>query len=280
MKLNERDLAKLYQEHTRRGPETVCPTAEELTRLAMGELKETDRGRLADHLAVCKDCSEEFQIALDLKSFAPTLAPDLGTARKPSWLERLGLRFQLPVPAFGAALVLLIIPVALAAWVVLLHQENLRLAEKLKGDSQLTAESQSRAAQAESQIASLEKNLDELSRPQFNVPITDLVPLDSSRGPGDDSIQKIELPAGANFFTVILNVTGKPSFADYAFQVINAQGQTIQEGRGLRKSAENTFTVALSRRLMPAGSYEFRLQGVTKDGSTLVQAYKVQLRYQ
>jgi hypothetical protein len=243
---------------------------------------------LADHLAACKDCSEEYQLAVELKSWTPAAPPlELGTARKLSWLERLGLRFQFPVPAYGTVLVLLIIPVALAAWVVMLHQENLRLAEMLKGNSQLAVQNQSsadavrrRAEQAESQIAALEKNLDELSRPQFNVPITDLVPMDSSRGPGNESIQKIELPAGTNFFTLILNVTGKPSFAVYAFQVIDAQGQTIQEGRGLRKSAENTFTVALSRRLMPAGSYEFRLQGVTQDGRTLVQTYKVQLRYQ
>jgi hypothetical protein len=280
MKLNERELAKLYQEHTRRQPETACPPAEDLTRLAMNELNETDRDRLADHLSACKDCSEEFQIALELKSFAPAPAPELGTVRKPSWLERLGLRFQLPIPAYGVALVLLIIPLALVGWVSMLRQENARLAEISAQNQSSVDAARRRAEQAESQIASLEKNLNELSRPQFNIPITDLVPMDASRGPGNESIQKIELPAGTNFFTVILNVTGKPSFADYAFQVVDAQGQTIQEGRGLRKSAENTFTVALSRRLMPAGSYEFRLQGVTQDGSTLVQAYKVQLRYQ
>ena len=279
MKLNEQELAKLYQEHTRRRDETACASAEELTRLAMGELNEADRGRLADHLSACKDCSEEYQIALELKSVA-LRTPELAAAPKPSWLERLGIRFQLPVPAYGTVLVLMIIPLALAGWVLMLRQGNLRLAEMVKRNSQQAAQNQSRAEQAETQIAALQKNLDELSRPQFNVPITDLVPMDATRGAGNESVQKIELPAGTNFFTVILNVTGKPAFADYAFEVIDAQGQTIQQGQGLRKSAENTFTVALSRRLMPAGSYEFRLQGVNQDGRTLVQTYKVQLRYQ
>jgi hypothetical protein len=163
---------------------------------------------------------------------------------------------------------------------VALQRANVRLTETASQNSQQAIQDRSRAEQAETQIAALQKNLDEMSQPQFNAPITDLVPLVSSRGPGSDQTQKIDLPAGTNFFTVILNLTGQPAFADYGFEVFDAQGKTVQEGRGLRRSAENTFTVALSRRFLPAGPYEFRVLGLNQNQQTLIQTYKVQLRYQ
>jgi hypothetical protein len=289
MKLTDRELARLYQEQTRRRSGAACPSAEELTQAAMDMLNETERGQLADHLAACRDCAEEYQVALALRSWAPEAAADLGleeqnrreseTQRKPSWLERLGIRLS-PAPAYAAALGMLVILAGLVVWIVILQRENVRLTETAGKNSQQAIQDRSRAEQTETQIAALQKNLDEMSAPQFNVPITDLVPLASSRGPGSDQTQKIDLPAGTNFFTVILNLTGQPAFTDYGFEVLDAQGKTVQEGSGLRRSAENTFTVALSRRFLPAGSYEFRVLGLDQNQRTLVQTYKVQLHYQ
>ena len=289
MKLTDRELARLYQEQTRRRSGAACPSADELTQAAMDSLNDNERGKLADHLATCRDCADEYQVALALRSWAPEAAAELGLEeqsqrelepqRKPSWLERLGIRLS-PAPAYGAVLGMLVVSAGLVVWIVALQRENVRLTETVSRNSQQAIQDRSRAEQAETQIAALQKNLDEMSQPQFNVPITDLVPLVSSRGPGSDQTQKIDLPAGTNSFTVILNLTGQPAFADYGFEVSDAQGKTVQEGRGLRRSAENTFTVALSRRFLPAGSYEFRVLGLNQKQRTLVQTYKVQLRYQ
>jgi hypothetical protein len=289
MKLTDRELARLYQEQTRRRSGAPCPSADELTQAAMNTLNDYERGKLADHLATCRDCADEYQVALALRSWAPEAAAELGLEeqrqresepqRNPSWLERLGIRLS-PAPAYAAVLGMLVVSAGLVVWIVALQRENVRLTETATQNSQQAIQDRSRAEQAETQITALQKNLDEMSQPQFNAPITDLVPLVSSRGPGSDQTQKIDLPAGTNFFTVILNLTGQPAFADYGFEVFDAQGKTVQEGRGLRRSAENTFTVALSRRSLPAGSYEFRVLGLNQNQRTLIQNYKVQLRYQ
>jgi len=307
MKLTKDQLAQLYQQQTARQPHSACPATEELTQAAMGEMGEAERGRLADHLLGCRDCAGEYQLALSLQSWALTAAAELQPAAKteaqlapapvplrvvasepkPGWSERLRGWFSLPALGYAMAVPLLLVSLALIGWIASLRRENAQLAEAARHNAQQASQNQlsadeaaRRAQQSETQIADLRKNIEELSQPQINVPITDLMPRESSRGQGNDEVQRIDLPAGTNLFTVILNVTGQPNFADYALEVLDAQGQVVYQGRGLRKSAENTFTVALHQRLLPAGQYQFKLYGLNKGQRTLVQNYRVQLRAQ
>ena len=86
-------------------------------------------------------------------------------------------------------------------------------------------------------------------------------------------------PAGANIFTLILHVTNEPSFPDYVLEVTDGRGQRISRAQGLRKSELNTFTVALPRRLLPAGQYRLVLYGLRAGRSAVVAEYQVRLNY-
>jgi hypothetical protein len=199
---------------------------------------------------------------------------------------------------------LLIISLSLVAWMVSRNQESRRLAERL--NEQLAEREQAVAAatesleetrrqleetarrnqQYESQIAELRQNVDELSRnndelsrPHLNVAIADLDPRDSVRGSGASTPRTIEVSARASIFTLILNVEGQPSHPNYGLEILSQSGKLVWRGRGLKKSAYNTFTLALPRRLLPAGQYRFKLYGAGSGRTELVEEYAARIRY-
>jgi anti-sigma factor RsiW len=64
------ELSATHRSATRRGERSDCPTPEELARAVSGELPAPTRMRLAQHLASCSDCAEEFRLAAALEPFA------------------------------------------------------------------------------------------------------------------------------------------------------------------------------------------------------------------
>ncbi|HYE75218.1 MAG TPA: hypothetical protein VEF04_17885 [Blastocatellia bacterium] len=224
------------------------------------------------------------------------------------WMDWLRSKFAIPSLALAAA-ALLLATSFLAYRLILIQNDNEKLVaatrtyeeqakgaqssignvqqELLRTQQQLEAERQ-RAQQAESEMAKLRQeaenrssqNASTITQPEFNVHIVDLVPRDSDRGKGASEQQRIQIPRTSNVVTMILNVTGQPNFADYKLEVLNQQGKVVYQGRGLKKSPENTFTIALLSRSLPAGQYQFKLYGLSQGEQTLAQDYAVQIRYQ
>lgn len=316
MKLTETELAQLYNQHTAQHPPAGCPSAENLTRAAMGELNSSEREQTASHLGLCPTCSEEYQLILSLKPWAAQAAARIQPAAaeiprqviipQPSWLDWLRSIFTIPALPYAAAAMLLLVTSFLAYKLISVRQEKEQLIasarsyeEQVKGTQttigqvndelqrtrQQLDETNRKAQLAEAQIAELQRaaeqkpKSDELAQPQFNVPIIDLAPQDT-RGQIENATKKIEVPAGVNFVTLILNINGQPNFSDYALEILDRQGKTVYQGRGLKKNAENSFTIAISRSQLASGQYQFKLYGIKQGQQTLVQDYLVQLRYQ
>jgi hypothetical protein len=64
MPWSDEQLGELYRcAHRRDRAGQECPGTDELTRGACGGLDEEGRGRLAEHLARCTDCAEEYRLA-------------------------------------------------------------------------------------------------------------------------------------------------------------------------------------------------------------------------
>ncbi len=135
------------------------------------------------------------------------------------------------------------------------------------------------AATDKTQIDELRRTVNSLSQPQINVPIIDVDPQGSTRAQSPGALTTIEVPSGANLFTLILNVTGQPSHPAYALEISNDRGVTVWRGRGLQKSPYNNFTVALPRRSFPAGQYRIKLYGLNNGGRQLVEDYAVRVQY-
>ena len=207
--------------------------------------------------------------------------------------------------AYAAAACLLVVSLALVMWSFSVRSQNRKMAERLdeeiaKQDQQMAAsnealeqtrrqleeanrraepqDSSERLKQYESEIAELRRDVDELSRPQLNTPIIDLEPQGATRGESTANVKLIELPASANLFTLVLNVSGQPKASSYAAEITDQNRRVIWRGQGLRKSAYNTFTLSLSRRLLPAGRYHLTIYtlGAQKEQ---VEDYAVHIQY-
>jgi hypothetical protein len=133
--------------------------------------------------------------------------------------------------------------------------------------------------EAEKHLAEL-RRAPELSQPQLNAPILDLPPGSSVRGGATGNVAVLRVPAQANLFTVILNVAGQLSYANYAIEFLDEHGRLVWRGQGLHKSPENTFTLALPRALFPAARYRIKLYGLRDKQKELVEDYAVRIQYQ
>ncbi len=212
--------------------------------------------------------------------------------------------------SYAMAAVFLIVSLALGAWIVILQQGQQQLVARLndqleKKDEAMAAatgsleaarrqleEARRRSGRDETEIAKLRQSyetqivdlrqrVNQLSQPQLNIPIIDLDPQrDPARGGSHGGTQTIRIPAEANSFTVILNVAGEPAYPNYALELTNQRGNIVWRGQGLRKSAYNTFSVGLSRLLLPAGQYQIKLYGLRGQQKGLVEEYAVRVAYQ
>jgi len=234
--------------------------------------------------------------AKSIESVQP--ANDRNNVIRPAWIQH---PVAVRVMPYAMAAVFLILCVFLGFWAVSLKRANERL--NLQAENQRTQRETDLAAanqdleetrrrldeslrqsqpsggeNKKTEVAELQQKVDELSRPQYNIPITDLEPHGSVRGEANPG-KTIEVGPGVNYFTVILNVSGQPSFKDYLLEIQDRGGKTIWNGRGLRKSQYNTFTVMLTRRLLPAGSYHLKLYGASGSQRELIENYPVRIEY-
>jgi len=141
-----------------------------------------------------------------------------------------------------------------------------------------TQDSSERLKHYETEIAELRRNIDDLSRAQVNTPIVDLEPQGATRGESTGHFKLIELPSDAHLFTLVLNVSGQSKASNCVAEITDQNRQIVWKGHGLRKSAYNTFTLSLTRRLLPAGRYHLTLfaPGAQREQ---VEDYAVEIQY-
>jgi anti-sigma factor RsiW len=290
-------------------------TLEELIAYHSGELPPEDVERLQEHLVWCRECLEllldwaawtesaqeggravsEAQVAAAWQAMraqlrAENLLPPVG------WRHRLGAVFSRVSVPYAIAASLLIVSLALGAWIVSLRQADQQqlarfhqqLAERdqavaaARGQLQQARDQLEETAQrAEQEVAELRQTVSALSQPQINVPMEDLQPRELLRGsqPGG-YVQRIQVPSGASFFTLILNVVSQEAYPNYALEISDQQGRIVWRTDGLQKSRFNNFTIALARGLLPAGQYRLRLYGRRAGRKELVEEYVVRIQYQ
>src|SRR5262245_13279906 len=320
MKLTDEEMRRLYQWQTARSRSgrAECLSEEAMTRVAAGELSQSEREVIADHLMACSDCAEEYRVLRELKPWAERVAVSAYeresaiksvssppgkeaqvVPRQLGWASRARRLAGIFSAGFEtnatAAAALLVVSLACVAWVISLKRENARMAARLNEqlasrdqasqsltDARRELEAAARlAGQQQTEIAELRRSVDDLSQPQVNVPITDL---EQQANRGGDGATTVTAPVGANIFTLILHVADGPSFPDYALEVIDGRGRPLMRAQSLRKSQLNTFTVALPRRLLPAGRYRLKLYGLRSGHGELVgevvAEYQMRLNYQ
>jgi hypothetical protein len=314
VKLTKEELIDLYvPQSDEQGGRSGCATAEELVLAFTEEMSQPERERVTAHLTVCRDCAEEYRLIRPLRQYAEQSAAALGNPvaevtlakprrqevlDRPAWWQQIGLVFSPVRVSYAAAASLLIVSLALGAWILSLRAENQRIAARLSEEvieqdqttqsleearhqleeAKYRLEQKGDSSSGSEQIAELRRSLEELSRPHINVPIVELEPQGSRRGEPSATVT-IAVPSGATLFTLVLNVAGEQSYPGYALEIADRGGRLVWSGRGLQKSPQNTFTVALPRRLFPAGQYRIKLYGFNSNRRELIEDYPVRIEY-
>jgi hypothetical protein len=247
-----------------------------LGRIAAGEGDRGDRQQVADHLATCSSCSEEYRVAASLESWARQAAQDLGDTPRTAPLGiRLGqARFGFAAAAIGAVGV-----AAAVLWALSLRADNTRLSNALReqADSVRTARTEVgalREAQAK-ELTGLQARLDEALAPALNAPIVDLAPRDAFRGPSSDQLPRV--PTGARLVTFVITPPSEPASANHELEIVSESGTARWRGSGLRPNAERTFTVTVPRALLPSGLSRLRLYESRAAGPRLIAEYAVRV---
>src|SRR4030095_8788139 len=85
MKLTEAQLKEIWQGQTARATarQAECLTVEQFERAVMGEMTSQERAQMADHLAACSDCVEEYRMLRSLKPLAEEAEAILAASATP-----------------------------------------------------------------------------------------------------------------------------------------------------------------------------------------------------
>jgi hypothetical protein len=108
-------------------------------------------------------------------------------------------------------------------------------------------------------VASLQRTVQELSRPQANAPVLDLRSL-TARGEGVPP-PAVAVPADARLFTVILHPPPLRSQDEYRVEIARAGGGTVWSEGGLRPNRFGSLSLILPRRDLGTGEFRIRLFG-------------------
>ncbi|HVS00497.1 MAG TPA: zf-HC2 domain-containing protein [Thermoanaerobaculia bacterium] len=231
------------------------PSPDELAAYSAGELPAAEETRIQNHLALCPHCLE---LLLDLERWSDPESvsePSLPAGEKAgAWQalqarlaaeaaprRRPGLRLASPRPAYALAAALLVAVVGLSL-----------------------------------RVWHLERGMADLSHPQVNAPVVDLLPASPLRGePGERAV--VELAPASRFFALILSPKGSPDYAGYRVEILDAGGRTVWSEKGLEKNRHGSFTLILTRGFLRPGEYRLRLYGLEGGTGQLIEEFQVRI---
>ncbi len=277
------------------------PSLDQLADHRAGRLSTDDDERLMDHLALCHMCTE---LLLDLASF-PRLEPPEGvepvseqevetawSEMGPELLAAAGVEktaaAEAEIAAYPSSESVGIRPAELAAAPALRAQDDATTPQgwwDMLGAFLYRLFAAPRFAYGLAAVLLLALPLTrywtvhQLTRPDFNVPIMNLIP--ERRAPA--APESILIPAGAEQFLLVLNVVTPRAFTDYVVEVNDASepDDRVRWRRdGLQPSAAGNFNLLIPGRFLPAGQYQIRLLGREGDTTEDVANYTILIAHE
>lgn len=220
----------------------------------------------------------------------------------------------------AVALLLLVISAALAVWLVALHYKHKveisQLQQKYE-QKQVLSESttetpdpealQSRLTEAQQQLTdikaqlvaqdadkvlsnqellgiqnnTLQKEIEEIAKPQIDAPIVDLDPakLREATAPEKEIVTPIEIPPTSQVFTVILHKPADKVFSLYQIDLVEPKKNKILWTAQQKQDVPKDFVLTIFKRNYPAGKYRFRLSGVIGKKKDPIENYDIDVKY-
>ncbi len=132
------------------------------------------------------------------------------------------------------------------------------------------------------QNQTLQKEMDEIARPQLDTPV---IELDGSKlpppvDPTKEVVTTIEVPPTAALFTVIWRKPADKIYPTYLIEWLDAK-KPKPLWSGLKKQTPEPMNISLSlvRRNYPSGKYRLRLSGVDGKKKDLLETFNLEVKY-
>ena len=110
--------------------------------------------------------------------------------------------------------------------------------------------------------------------PEINLPIVSLFPRSALRG---SNVNRLDLPPGSRFLSIVLTTVDLASFSDYQLVISDPANHEVLSLQGLRPSPLGTFSLGLPSSLLRPGNYQLRLLGLSGGRKMLMEEYPLEI---
>lgn len=279
MRISDDDLRAIWQNGSTdaQSERSGCLTDHEWARLLSQEADGPERVRMANHIAACDACTEEYRLLLPVKAWNAEAERILAPADAHGPERHAGWRtwWSSPRLAFAVGVAAMLIVSNGVVWSQLARskRESTSLQTQLaRNNSELSAardrvmtlEEQLRSAgPTHEQLNALQQQVAQLSTPGLDAAIVDLDPQLSAAVRGSSDAQVVMRAAGAPSVTLILNFPPLASRSTLEVAIESRTGQVVWTARAQRDAGTAALTVTLPAGY-PADRYVLRLRDVTR----------------
>ncbi|MGE0128717.1 MAG: zf-HC2 domain-containing protein [Blastocatellales bacterium] len=260
-----------------------------------------DRDLIERHLAECEQCAAELEMLEESHRLMNEegKAEDNVVAFKPRPRPTDGAAEATPAPtparfwAYGAIAASVIGVVSLIGWwwnwrqAGNLNEQQVAMNRRLAGleaENQQLRQTGPQAAnqleQANREIANLKTQVEELSAPQINIPVLEVLPQElTERGDGA-RVNQLQIPRGARTITLILNSQSGSESKSYSLEILDARRNVVWRQQGqqnLTRHSTGDYTINISTELLPPGNYTFNVYGQADGKRVKIESYRIRI---
>jgi hypothetical protein len=244
-----------------------------------------DPDLLRQHLATCRECAEQLELARASHQWAQAdeeLQPQL--VFTPA--ERPRLRFWQWVTAMACLFAMLGLGGWWLNWRQAVAEQQRWLAERHAANdrlAQLQTENEQLRQRAtppdlSGEVARLQEKLKELSAPQANVLTQDIFPQDYLRRSEQTALNDIRVPRGAQTVSLILNSRHAHDATNLSLEIARANGAVVWRTPNLRRHTTGDYTLSLPADFLPSGRYAVNIYGMKEGRRQKLESYEIRLR--
>jgi anti-sigma factor RsiW len=257
---------------------------------------EIDRGLIERHLDVCEECVAELELLEEShrlmkaednvfpfrpeKSITPNAPVEVSASGRSLY------RWW----TYGAIAASVIGFIALTGWWWNWRQArslndqqvamNRRLAD-LESENQQLRQTQPQTAgqleQANREIASLKTRVEELSAPQINIPVLEIMPQEMSERGAPGKITQIQIPRGARAITLILNSQSATESKNYSLEILDTRRNMVWSQQGLTRHPTGDYTINVPAALLSPNEYTINIYGQTDGKRVKIESYRIRI---
>lgn len=132
--------------------------------------------------------------------------------------------------------------------------------------------------QTRREIAQLHERVNELTAPQVNVPIFDVVPVELARRTLRPTVTVITIPPRAKSVTLILLAQSAATYRTYSVEMADAQNKILWSQGGLVRNPTNDYTINVRTELVPPGRYTINIFGEADGQRARVESYWIRFQ--